>query len=90
MRVQFHIGHNFANKARVIDEVTMHGRADISPECFQIDNVHSETADTEERFRLGELKICTSRECTGEVVGTLPWRKIDMLCTGDKSLRCIS
>ena len=74
--VQFHIDRKCANKAGVIDEGTMHGRADVSPEYFQIDNLHSETADTEEKFRLGDLNICTRRGHAGEVVKTLARRYI--------------
>ena len=82
--------HNCVNRAGVVDEGPMHGRADVSPEHHQIVIQLSETTDTEQKFKLGSLNVVTMRGCAGEVVETLSRRKVDVLGTGSKMERCIS
>ena len=69
--------HNCINRAGIVDESPVHGRADVSPEHCQIIIQLSGTTNKEQKFRLGTLNVVTMRSRA-------------VLSTGSKMERCIS
>ena len=57
MTVQLCTNQNCINEAGVIDEGHVHGRADVRLQHHQIVTLQPGTANTEEKFRLGNFNV---------------------------------
>ena len=72
--------HNCVNEAGTVCEGLMHSRCGVRSGHHQTIIQQPDQLSNFDRFRVGSLNVGTMCGCSGEVVETLTWRRIDVCC----------